>query len=139
VIDFFYFLLRPIILTILCTFVKPNGLVWAYRKPIMAEEPQDYQVPPTRPNTPILRAPRIAEAPSRAEPNPPLMETSSPSHATTVLMAFDQRDRVNGDTTQDIEERSDPAPSVSSSIHFLDTYPLLPVGNRVAFLLSSWL
>jgi hypothetical protein len=105
----------------------------------MAEERQGYDVPPTRPSTPILRAPRIAEAPSRAEPNPPLMETSSPPHATTAVMAFDQRDGVNGDMTQDIEDRSDPAPSVSPSIHFLDAYPLLPVGNRAAFPLSSWL
>jgi hypothetical protein len=101
----------------------------------MAQERHDYQVPPTRPSTPtpLNREPRIAEAPSRADPNPPFMETSSPPYTATTLVAFEQRDHVNGDLTQDIEERSDPAPSVSPSIHFLNIYLLPPCRNRVAF------
>jgi hypothetical protein len=104
----------------------------------MAGERQDYQVPPTRPSTPtpLNREFRIAEAPSRADPNPPFMETSSPPHTATAFMAFEQRGHVNGDLTQDIEERPNPAPSVSLSIHCLNIYLLSPCRNRVGFPLS---
>jgi hypothetical protein len=98
----------------------------------MAEEREKYQVPPTRPSTPLTREPRIAEAPSRADPNLPLVETSSPSHA-TVAMAQEERDRVTYDLADHNEDSAQNTTTVSARIHFLVNHLFPPCSSHVAF------
>jgi hypothetical protein len=72
----------------------------------------EHQLPPTRPSTPTFgRIERIAEAPSRADPNLPLVETSSPIQAPPSPMEASQPDRVNpndpGDDMTEGNEQND--------------------------------
>lgn len=89
-------------------------------------------LPPTRPSTPIFgRIDRIAEAPSRADPHLPLVETSSPVQAPPTTMGVDfasEQGRINSNNQDEEpaqgdnqnEQNGHQAIAVSSQIVFTD-------------------
>ncbi|PMD49292.1 uncharacterized protein K444DRAFT_297064 [Hyaloscypha bicolor E] len=98
----------------------------------------EHQLPPTRPSTPTFgRIERIAEAPSRADPNLPLVETSSPIQAPPSPMEASQPDRVNSndpgdDTTEGNEQNGHQTTSVSPQIaHMIYIYMFPSCRKRV--------
>lgn len=97
----------------------------------------EHQLPPTRPSTPTFgRIERIAEAPSRADPNLPLVETSSPIQAPPSPMEASQPDRVNpndpgDDMTEGNEQNDHQTTSVGPQIaHTIFIY-MFPCRKRV--------
>jgi hypothetical protein len=102
----------------------------------------NHPVPPTRPSTPTFgRIDRIAEAPSRADHNLPPVETSSPIQAPPFPMDFSEPAHVNsnhaGDDIAHPNEQNghDTAstPAVSPQIISMDIYLLLRFLDRVIF------
>jgi hypothetical protein len=88
------------------------------------DETTTHPVPPTRPSTPTFdhhRLDRIAEAPSRADPNLPQVETSSPIQAPPAPMAFPDHGssatKGNG-TAAENEPNASQDSSVSPKISF---------------------
>jgi hypothetical protein len=114
----------------------------------MAQDRPEFQVPPTRPSTPDLdhRIERIAEAPSRADPDLPSVETSSPIRAQgpiTMAEPVEELERVtindnHDDTAQGTEQTGHDTTTVSTQLHFTDTDLFFLCRNRVVFLFLCW-
>jgi hypothetical protein len=101
------------------------------------------QLPPTRPSTPTFgRIERIAEAPSRADPNISLVEMSSPAQAPPSPPRVSEPDRVNfnnpGDNMgQENEQNGNETAAVSFQVVFDTLYYIPNFGSPRCLLFSS--
>jgi hypothetical protein len=111
--------------------------------PTMAQDRPEFEVPPTRPSTPNLdhRVERIAEAPSRAEPDLPSVETSSPIRAqgpTTMAEPVEELERVTisgnpDDAAQESEQNGHDVSTVRIQFHFTEIDLFFLCLNLVVF------
>jgi len=88
--------------------------------PFVEDDPTAIPVPPTRPSTPTLehRLDRIAEAPSRAEPAVPYVETSSLIQAPPAPMTFATNGHSTTNGHENGTEESDQNGSQETTVSF---------------------